>query len=53
MAVVFVDKLNMRKSANNSAGVDRVGNVAYQFGLNSIKVDFKKIQVTDTGFKPI
>jgi hypothetical protein len=53
LAVILVDKLNMRKSNNNSAGVDRVRNVAYQYGLNSAKVDFKKVQLTDTGFKQI
>lgn len=53
MVVVLLDKLDTRKANNNSAGVDRVRNVVYQLGLNTIKVDFKKLQITDSGFKPI
>ncbi|HET9374261.1 MAG TPA: DUF6683 family protein [Chthoniobacterales bacterium] len=52
LAVISKDSLQRKWSANDVAGVQTVHNTAYQIGLK-LGIDFKRLQLTDSGFKKI
>lgn len=52
LAVISKDGLKRKESANDAAGVQTVHNTAYQIGLK-LGIDFKRLQLTDSGFKKI
>jgi len=52
LAVVSKDSLKRKQSANDAAGVQTVRNTAYQIG-QKLGIDFKKLELTDNGFKKI
>ena len=52
LAVISKDSLKRKQSANDAVGVQTIHNTAYQFGLR-LGIDFKRLQLTDNGFKKI
>jgi hypothetical protein len=52
LAVIYNDIWKKQISANNAAAVQNVQNTAYQSSLK-LGIDFKKLQLTDTGFKQL
>jgi Family of unknown function (DUF6683) len=52
LAVIYSDIWKKQLSANNTAAVQNVQNTAYQSSLK-LGIDFKKLQLTDNGFKQL
>jgi hypothetical protein len=52
LAVISKDSLQRKRSANDVAGIQTVHNTAYQIGLK-LGIDFKTLQLTDSGFKKV
>lgn len=52
LAVISKDSLKRQAAANDAAGVQTIHNTAYQIGLK-LGIDFKRLQLTDNGFKKI
>jgi hypothetical protein len=52
LAMISKDSLRRKRSANDVAGVQTIHNTAYLIGLK-LGIDFKRLQLTDSGFKKV